>query len=128
MLTHFAVFFSFSAFLAVWSRSAITCVFGTLLFWMVCVGLNFGRHASYVAFGAPIGLLEVGYWVLPKPADLGLMLHFAIGAPAPELRLPGLQMLEELGALNLGASLLTSVLFALVLLGLAAYELTKTDY
>jgi hypothetical protein len=128
MLAHFAVFFSFSAFLAVWSRSAVTCVFGTLLFWMVCAGLNFGRHASFLAFGGPPALLEAGYWALPKPADLGLMLHYAIGAPAPELRLPGLPKLEELGALHLEASLLASLAFAVVVLGLAAYELTHTDY
>ena len=43
---HFAIFFSFSVFLAVWTRSAIACVFGSLLFWFLCWGMNFGRHAS----------------------------------------------------------------------------------
>jgi len=45
LLLHFAVFYSFSAMLAVWTRSTVVCVFGTLLFWVLCWGMNFGRHA-----------------------------------------------------------------------------------
>ena len=45
LLLHFTVFYSFSAMLAVWTRSTVVCVFGTLLFWVMCWGMNFGRHA-----------------------------------------------------------------------------------
>src|SRR5262249_44586523 len=35
---HFAVVYSFSVLLAVCTRSTVACVFGTILFWLVCFG------------------------------------------------------------------------------------------
>src|SRR5262249_32089783 len=75
LLCHFAIFFSFSTFLAVWTRSTVTCVFGSLVFWLLCWGMNYGRHAMLAAQGAlgpgegatesMLWVMEVGYWFLP---------------------------------------------------------------
>src|SRR5207248_1034875 len=46
LLVHFAIFFSFSTLLATLSRSTVTCVFGSLLFWLLCWGMNYARHKS----------------------------------------------------------------------------------
>ncbi|MCP6725987.1 hypothetical protein NL526_28425, partial [Klebsiella pneumoniae] len=77
LVLQFAIFFSFSSLLAVSTRSTITCVFGSILFWLVCWGVNFGRHVAlaHLSESGQVGggssrMLELGYWLLPKPADL----------------------------------------------------------
>src|ERR1700676_5466462 len=45
LLMHFAVFFSVSLLLAVFTRSTVVCVFGSILFWCIAWGMNYGRHA-----------------------------------------------------------------------------------
>src|SRR5579885_2906678 len=44
LLLHFDIFFSVSALLAVCTRSTVACVIGSLLFWLLCWGMNYGRH------------------------------------------------------------------------------------
>jgi ABC-type transport system involved in multi-copper enzyme maturation permease subunit len=135
LVLHFAIFFSFSAFLAVWTRSTIACVFGSLLFWMLCWGMNFGRHAALAAMGdhAEVGAgysraLEAGYWVLPKPFDLGYLLARAVQAENFFPVATELKAVEKFGALALDGSLFTSLLFAAVMLVIAGYEFVKADY
>src|SRR5262245_26659827 len=86
LLVHFFVFFSFSALLAVTTRSTVACVFGSVVFWLLCLGMNLGRHSVYnlsemqdlpQSFRA---LVDAGYWILPKPADLGRLLVDALHA------------------------------------------------
>jgi hypothetical protein len=48
LLAHFAVFFSFSAMLAVATRNAVVCVLGSLLFWLVCTVLLAVTAYDYV--------------------------------------------------------------------------------
>src|SRR5262245_43225442 len=50
LLLEFAVFYSFSVFLSVVTRSTVACVFGSLLFWLLAWGINFG---SAMARGEP---------------------------------------------------------------------------
>jgi ABC-type transport system involved in multi-copper enzyme maturation permease subunit len=90
LVLHFAVMYSFSVLLAVCTRSAVACIFGSVLFWLVCFGMNFGRHAALALpalapevtpLPASAGfLIEAGYWVLPKPADLVMVLEQAVDA------------------------------------------------
>ena len=86
LLIHFAIFFSVSAFLAVCTRSTVACIFGSVLFWMLCWGMNYGRHVVLalpdptLLPGSVQTLVEAGYWILPKPADLGIVLFDALGA------------------------------------------------
>lgn len=135
LVLHFAIFFSFSAFLAVWTRSTIACVFGSLLFWLVCWGMNFGRHVALATLSqhAEIGggysrALEAGYWFLPKPADLGYMLATALDAGKYFPIAPEIKLVEEMGSLSLEMSVLSSVAFAVVALAIAGYEFVKAEY
>ncbi len=133
LAVHFAVFYSFSALLAVWTRSTVVCVFGSLLFWVICWGTNFGRHAVEVhalegmtSTGRTV--LEISYWTLPKPADMNLNLYYALQAKGFSAGSPELQKLKEQGKFQPELSLLASLLFAVAMLAIAARELQTTDY
>jgi len=132
LLLHFAVFYSFSCLLAVWTRSTIVSIFGSLLFWAACWGMNYGRHAHlYYSPDVAAGLsggLELGYWILPKPADLLYALGQAVGAHDDLPAHAELAALEAKGWLSLPASALSSLVFAAAMLAAAAYELTHADY
>jgi ABC-type transport system involved in multi-copper enzyme maturation permease subunit len=88
-LVNFTIFFSFSALLAVYARSTVVCVFGTVLFWFVCWGINYGRHAA-LAYGASrpdsmfsgaiVTTADICYWMFPKPLDLQAILTNALEA------------------------------------------------
>jgi hypothetical protein len=134
LLFHFAVFFSFSALLAVLTRSTVACVFGSLLFWLLCLGMNLGRHSVWTvkefrelppSFGV---LVDTGYWLLPKPADLGVLLVDALHAGDDFHRTFDLPALENANAWHPELSLLASGLFALFALALAGREFSTTDY
>lgn len=137
LLLHFAVFFGFSALLAVCTRSTVVCVFGSIAFWALCWIANYGRHAlaaevhrdSDSFFGDGLtALLETTYWVLPKPADFGIMLSNAL--EAGELFA---QPLAYIGVQNSGdfhpwLSVLASAAFAIVALAAAARQFESMDY
>lgn len=175
LVLHFAVFFSFSCMLAVWTRSTIVAVVGSLLFWAVCWGMNYGRHsvlalplprgeattvaraATAVGLAAPGRLpaavgaisathsdgwkaasgpvapgasfaLELGYWILPKPADVGIVLGKLLGAENHVAQLPEFTAVERAGQLHLELSVLASLLFAAVMLAIACHEFLQADY
>jgi ABC-2 family transporter protein len=176
LLLHFAIFFSFSTFLAVWTRSTVACVFGSILFWLMCWGMNYGHHIflarqlelprvrfqtsdlmfiaaapgaglpgstpwpalaylgerpkapAQVTTPAASALMEVGYWVMPKPADLGILLSDSLQANNLLSRMAESKTLREHGAFHPELSILSSLIFMVVLLGLAGYEFVKTDY
>ena len=86
LLVQFAIFYSFSVLLAVVTRSTVACVFGSVLFWLLAWGINYG---SVMARGLPetqylpavtLALAEVAYWIFPKPIDAGLILFNALDA------------------------------------------------
>jgi len=130
---HFGVFYSFSVLLAVWTRSTVVCVFGSLIFWVICWGINFGRHAVEVheiKELSPAGrtLLEVSYWTLPKPADMSLILFDSLRATGFSGLSTEFTTLKRDKKFHPELSLLASVLFAVVMLGISARELQTTDY
>jgi hypothetical protein len=133
-LLHFAAFFSVSTFLAVSTRSTVSVVFGSIMFWIVCWVLNFSRHMSIAVPDlqqmSPIlgGLLETGYWVLPKPTDLCQVLFDALGAGDFFGRLVEYRKVEELGRYSPELSVLTSLGFAVVVLAAAGWEFVTQDY
>ena len=57
LVLHFAAIYSFSVLLGVCTRSTVACIFGAVLFWLVCWGINLGRHytlaMSTLAPGTP---------------------------------------------------------------------------
>ena len=73
-------------------------------------------------------LVDAGYWLLPKPADLGLVLFDALGAGGAFAKSPALQAVEARGAFHPGLSVLTSLLFTGGVLALAGHELATQDY
>jgi ABC-type transport system involved in multi-copper enzyme maturation permease subunit len=138
LVMHFAIIYSFSAFLAVYTRSTVACVLGSVLFWLVCCGMNYGRHAALMLpLLAPetpplpaafLDMLEVGYWVLPKPIDLVMVLDQAMQA-GEHVGLPAeLQKAAESSRFLPDLSLLSSLGSTVVILLLAARQLVVTDY
>jgi ABC-type transport system involved in multi-copper enzyme maturation permease subunit len=134
LLIHFAVFFSFSTLLAVATRSTVACVFGSVLFWTLCWGMNYARHAVVATSdlnamaGSFSWALEAGYWVLPKPADMGILLVDALKAGNFFVPVLEYHKMQEMGAFHPELSVLSSMAFAAMLLGLSAYEFVTTDY
>jgi len=176
LMLHFSVFFSFSTLLAVWTRSTIACIFGTLLFWVMCWGMNFGHHhflarqlddtryrvkpaellvlAPATDAGLPFNLpwvglgvcgqsssdreppvtpassllMEVGYWTMPKPTDMVNLMFDALQTERYFGEMPQYTILKQKGALDFGLSILTSLLFMFVMLGIAGYEFVYAEY
>ncbi len=133
LLLHFTVFYSFSAMLAVWTRSTVVCVFGTLIFWVICWGMNYARHS--VVVHEPAGMtsisrnaVELGYWTLPKPADLNMIFDETLETQGFAAEIPEFKKASEDGKISLGWSALTSLLFAGAMFFVSASELRKADY
>ena len=139
LLAHFAVVYSFSVLMAVWTRSTAACIFGSILFWFCCYAMNFGRHAV-VALPYMEGqrlpyseslqtLTEAGYWLLPKPADMVILLDENLDAKAHFQALPRVFcVVVEHDRLQREMAVLTSLLFSAGLLGVAARQFRFTDY
>lgn len=132
LLLHFAIFFSFSLLLAVCTRSTVVCVFGSIAFWGICWAMNFGRHVLAIAstqtsggsFSSPlVWLTDLGYWILPKPVDLGKLVFDALGAQTHFRPLA-----ESTTTLPLSLSILTSLLFTAYILFAAGKQFVQTDY
>lgn len=134
LLIHFSVFFSFSALLATATRSTVACVFGSILFWLLCWGMNYGRHYALMTpeladlspmFGA---LVEGGYWLLPKPLDFHFILTDTLGARDFFGRVLDINQLASVGGWQPAWSVVASAATGLVLLALAAWDFVRMDY
>jgi hypothetical protein len=133
MLLHFAVFFGFSAMMAVMTRSTAASIFGTVLFWLLCWAMNFGRHAELLTLGpngAPPMIawaVEAGYWTLPKPLDFQIVAM--LPAPAADsVPLLDVTRLADRGAWAPGWSLASSAVWGLLLVCVAAHDFNTADY
>jgi len=135
LLLHFAAVYSFCVLLAVMTRSSLVCVIGSVVFWFLCWGMNYGRH-MLTALGSTVpeqhpllkGLVEVGYWILPKPMDLGIILHKALDAQGTFGSMPELQKVQEMGAFYPDLSILSCLAFAVCMIVVSARQLSDTDY
>ncbi|HEV2971019.1 MAG TPA: ABC transporter permease subunit [Pirellulales bacterium] len=136
LLLHFAVFFSVSLLLAVCTRSTVVCVFGSILFWCVAWGMNYGRHALAASaqlmpdghFSSSVNwLVDLGYWILPKPADFGMLLYNALGAKDFFGPVFDMQSLSAHG-FSIWLSVLTSLAFTGYILFASARKFAATDY
>jgi hypothetical protein len=138
LLLQFAMIYSFSALLAVCTRNTVACVFGAVLFWAICCGMNYGRHAAVAQpFLAPEtapyppffqATVEAGYWILPKPADLVILLDQALEATTHFGMAPAFEAVQRTGAFDAELSLLTSLLFTIATLAVAARQLVIAEY
>jgi hypothetical protein len=113
-------------------RSTVVAVFGSIAFWGLSWGINYGRHlvastadlAGQASFSRPLTwLAEIGYWLFPKPIDLGQLLFDALGAGAHFHRL-----LPGVSAMSLGLAMLTSLLFTAYVLLAASLQFARADY
>ena len=108
-------------------------VFGTLLFWLLCWGMNYTHH-RVVGVGVPgmspaAGVLvDAGYWVLPKPLDLSGIFFDAMNAGAYSVPVPELDEVKQNGLFRPELSVLASLAFAVGVLAVAAYEFRNMDY
>jgi ABC-type transport system involved in multi-copper enzyme maturation permease subunit len=138
LLVHFAVIYSFSALMAVCTRSTAASIFGALLFWFCCFSMNYGRNAvlamPYLDSEMPYApalqqTAEIGYWILPKPSDIVVLLDDAVKAREHFNVVPKVyQVAIDQGAFYGDWSLVTSLLFSAGLLALAAWQFRETDY
>jgi ABC-type transport system involved in multi-copper enzyme maturation permease subunit len=137
LLLHFAIFFGFSLLLAVTSRSTVVCVFGSILFWFVCWGMNYGRHtlvlsqqlAPEVTISGPLSYVaEAGYWILPKPADFSFLLFDALDAQGYFRQQFDLQALRDAGFFSLELSVITSLAFTAYVFFASARQFARADY
>jgi ABC-type transport system involved in multi-copper enzyme maturation permease subunit len=141
MTLHFAVVFSFSTLLAVSFRSTMACVVGSVLFWLVCYAVNYGRDFAVVYTeldpsgealpGFTLFLSELGYWLLPKPADFTIVLEQALALGSVKSTLASQQPFDAVihhGFFHPLASVLTSIGFCVATLWAAASQLGKVDY
>jgi ABC-type transport system involved in multi-copper enzyme maturation permease subunit len=134
LLLQFAIFYSFSVLLAVISRSTVACVFGSVLYWLLAWGINYGyvmarslQETQYLPAGS-LALAQVAYEIFPKPIDAGLILFNALGALGDFDKPAIFALLESGHAFSPCTSILSSVVLTVVLLGTATYEFSTTDY
>jgi ABC-type transport system involved in multi-copper enzyme maturation permease subunit len=132
LLLQFAIFYSFSVLLGVLTRSTIACVFGSLLFWLMTWGINYG---SIVARDLPealppftLFLTNAAYWISPKPIDANLILFNALGAERHFATPDVFKLLESWQAFSPQMSILSCLAITIVFLALSVHELNATDY
>jgi ABC-type transport system involved in multi-copper enzyme maturation permease subunit len=129
LLLQFLIVYSFSALLAVRWRNTVVCVVGAVLLWGVCSAVNLTRHEALTGpQPASQWVVETGYWVLPKPADLGFLLDEALQSGRHFQGLRSLEAARDRNAFYPELSLYTSLLFTLAVVGFAARRFTLTDY
>ncbi|MBX9787568.1 MAG: ABC transporter permease [Pirellulales bacterium] len=137
LLLHFGIFFSVSLLLAVCTRSTVASVFGSIAFWLLCWGMNFGRHAlvadvaagSGAQFGQPLlGIVEFGYWFLPKPADLGMLVRDALGAQNFYGQPAVFEAVQAHGLFHPVMSVAASLAFMVLIFWAAVRQFAATDY
>jgi ABC-type transport system involved in multi-copper enzyme maturation permease subunit len=138
LLIHFGVIYSGSVLLGVCTRSTVVAVFGSVVLWLLCWGMNYGRHAvvalpqldpGAAAFPESFRVLvEAGYWLLPKPADLGMLLQQAVLGAGEPCAVPQFEAVRRMNAFCPELSVLTSLAFAAGLFAAAARQLATTEY
>ena len=73
-------------------------------------------------------LVDLAYWVMPKPADFSLILADTIGADDMMSRWTAFKAVRETGLFHPWAAVLSSLAAGAVFLGLAAYEFVHDEY
>jgi hypothetical protein len=134
LVVQFAIFFSFSVFLGVVTRSSAACIFGAVLFWLVAWGINYGGVMSrelldreYVPPGT-LALADVAYWISPKPIDAGLLLFNSLDARRDFDKPEVFAKLETGRTFSPFLSIASSLLVAISLFLLAGREFELMDY
>jgi ABC-type transport system involved in multi-copper enzyme maturation permease subunit len=138
LVLHFGLVYTIPVQLAVATRSTAVSLLGGVLFWLICFGVNFARHAAAVRTvldprAAPYppsfrGLIDLCYWLLPKPVDMLALLERAVGTTDHFASSPVLDAAVGAGEFVPELSLLSGVAFAAAMLAIAAHSLATADY
>lgn len=133
LLLQFAIFYSFSLLLAVLTRSTVACIFGTLLFWLLSWGMNYGRvmilgkQDFRQLPSMTVALADAAYWISPKPIDAGLIMFNTLDAGQHFQKPEAFQILQA-GSFSAPLSIISCLVITGLLLGLSAYEFKAVDY
>lgn len=134
MTLQFAIFYSFSVMLAVITRNTVACAFGTLLFFAACIVMNTARHSLVIHAGeqgylahVPL-MVEAGYWFLPKPVDLVILLSSSLDAANYFQQMFEYHALHQRGGFSAVMSILASCLFMVASLWIGAVQFNDVDY
>jgi ABC-type transport system involved in multi-copper enzyme maturation permease subunit len=122
LAVHFGCFYAISALLAVTTRSTAVCVVGTIAFWAACCAVNY----AYVAENGSGPALTAAYWLLPKPADLGVLLVNALDAQTFFGSALDVQAGRKPGVMP-DLSLLSSLMLPAAALGFAGWRLSRME-
>ena len=138
LVLHFAIIYGASALIAVLTRNPSACLFGSLIFWLVCFAMNTARDSlleiqASDPKAAKMGervrpLVEVGYWILPKPADLVVILDDAIRGEEHFALQKELSQVKGRPEFRPTLSILSSLAFAAALIALSSRQFEETDY
>ncbi len=134
LLLQFAIFYSFSMLIAVITRSTVASVFGSVIFWLLGWGINYGYvmargvlETQHVPYGT-LALAEVAYWIFPKPIDAGLIVFNSLGALGDFDKPTVFRLLESGSSFSPCASIASSLVFLGMLLAISVHEFNATDY
>jgi hypothetical protein len=112
-------------------------VFGSIVFWAICWGMNFGRHAvlaetyqdsNSVFTERAVTLVEAGYWLVPKPADLGIVLYDALDASRSFGQVGAFRAVQDHGDFFPELSVLASLAFMVFVFVAASRQFALADY
>ncbi len=134
LVVQFAGLYLTSVVAATCTRNTTVSLFTALACWVICLAVNHGKDTLDVVDGSPEHpqvtrvAIQAAYWVLPKPLDFSKLLdqavraseHFAEAAD-PDEEVTG-------GRVGFGLSIASSLAFAVAMLGIAARQLSTTDY
>jgi hypothetical protein len=116
------------------SRSTVASVFGSVIFWLLGWGINYGYvmargvlETQHVPYGT-LALAEVAYWIFPKPIDAGLIVFNSLGALGDFDKPTVFRLLESGSSFSPCASIASSLVLTGVLLAIAVHEFNATDY
>jgi hypothetical protein len=116
------------------TRGTAACVFGSVLFWLLAWGINYG---TIMVRALPNGQLlsstgralsDFAYWIMPKPIDFGFILFQVLDARAHFAKPSIFEQLETTGSFDPILSCVSSLLITGVFLALSVRELNQTDY
>jgi len=134
LLVQFAIFYSFSVLLAVLTRSTVACVFGSILFWLLGWGINYGSMMASATTehrylpASTVALAEVSYWISPKPIDSGLILYNALNAQEHLEKPEVFKLVESNPKFSPSLSIVSSLVLTCAFLALSIHEFQAVDY
>ena len=135
LLLQFSCIYSASVVAATTTRNVTAGLFAALACWVICLAVNHSKDTLDIGEGAPVhtqitrAAIQGAYWALPKPLDFVAMLDVAVGASEHFAETTETDEAESvLSQSKIFLSVGTSAIFALVMLGVAARQLSTMDY